>query len=387
YEGVELPKKYEKFFGSLKYSHQEIFKIGRQDVSFTFFHALPYPNYAVAEQRVSSHKEFNDFLDKKYVPWGEEKKTKGAKKGENAKSGHARLLEQSSVWSRNYSIKKGYQGEVIVHGHNPTVNYKELYNPERGLEPIFSQFRNYPQSVHMPFLYGRHSESGYGDTENLGRFADNLWRMGLDDKDELSSSFRSANLYKYETDGTNGVEAINLDTGAVYGGALTAVGFSPKHLKHGYLFVLTVPVASRQRVPNEKILHRVIHVDKFGGPDLGCDTESVRTQKSGCFITTAVCEKLGFADDCEVLSCLRSFRDGYLARSPKAHLIGEYYARSPEIVDFIRRQADGRRLAGEVLEQFLWPVCGLIKSGRNSEAISLYETMVVELEKKAETRQ
>ncbi|MDR0355330.1 MAG: hypothetical protein LBJ64_06295 [Deltaproteobacteria bacterium] len=104
--------------------------------------------------------------------------------------------------------------------------------------------------------------------------------MRAEDCDSLHDKFyESHNLCEHRTDGTRGVEAINLDTGAVYGGTLTAAGFSPKRLAHGYLFVLTANVGGRQRDPKERIKSRVIYVDKFGGPDEGCDEESVAEQR------------------------------------------------------------------------------------------------------------
>ena len=36
----------------------------------------------------------------------------------------------------------------------------------------------------------------------------------------------------------------------------------------------------------------------------------------GCFLTTAVCEYLGKADDCEELTTLRDYRDQWLAKQP-----------------------------------------------------------------------
>ena len=45
----------------------------------------------------------------------------------------------------------------------------------------------------------------------------------------------------------------------------------------------------------------------------------------GCFLTTAVCEYLGKADDCEELTTLRAYRDEWLAKqSGGVELIEEY---------------------------------------------------------------
>lgn len=57
----------------------------------------------------------------------------------------------------------------------------------------------------------------------------------------------------------------------------------------------------------------------------------------GCFITTAVCEWKGMADDCEILQKLRAFRDGYMSSNPKfSSFVAQYYAEAPGIVTAVR---------------------------------------------------
>jgi uncharacterized spore protein YtfJ len=99
----------------------------------------------------------------------------------------------------------------------------------------------------------------------------------------------------------------------------------------------------------------------------------------GCYITTAVCHILGMADDCDLLTTLREFRDLYmLTDTNREKLVGEYYATAPTVVEKIRALDDETKLAEaqHVLETYLEPAVAKIKAGDNEGALRLYTDMV-----------
>jgi hypothetical protein len=101
-----------------------------------------------------------------------------------------------------------------------------------------------------------------------------------------------------------------------------------------------------------------------------------------CFITTACVEAKGLPDDCEELTILRSFRDGYMRFLPNgAAMISEYYDIAPRIVAHIAAQPDANRIFASLYEHIGRSV-DLINAGENSEAMHNYITMVSELKKK-----
>jgi hypothetical protein len=102
--------------------------------------------------------------------------------------------------------------------------------------------------------------------------------------------------------------------------------------------------------------------------------------KSKCFLTTACVRFRGLPDDCEELTLLRSFRDGFLAGSPEGRsLIQDYYRIAPGLVAVIDERDD----AAVVYEGIYGTVAGCvaaIRDGRFDVALDLYTEMVLRLE-------
>ena len=97
----------------------------------------------------------------------------------------------------------------------------------------------------------------------------------------------------------------------------------------------------------------------------------------GCFLTTAVCEYLGKADDCEELTTLRAYRDQWLAKQPGGvELIEEYYEIAPGIVRTMKDSPNYGELCEELLSRYIRPCLALIAEGRNEECKRLYIEMV-----------
>ena len=135
------------------------------------------------------------------------------------------FLEHSLLWNRRYDYKSGYGGAVLVHGHTPTVRYDECYY-ESDEQPAgtWDQFAGFPRKALAPFLFSRSPGAV-------------LKRLGGDWWDPWARNGR----FEYATNGDLGVEAINVDTGAVAAGALTALGLSPGLLSEGLLATLACP--------------------------------------------------------------------------------------------------------------------------------------------------
>lgn len=99
----------------------------------------------------------------------------------------------------------------------------------------------------------------------------------------------------------------------------------------------------------------------------------------GCFITTAVCEFMGKADDCEELTILRRFRDEWLAKQPGGRaLIKEYYRVAPLIVKKLKRYKYKSVVYKQVWNHIMFCV-DQIKLNRPDKALEDYIAMVGEL--------
>lgn len=116
-------------------------------------------------------------------------------------------------------------------------------------------------------------------------------------------------------------------------------------------------------------------------PNDTCDNFSARpvgpTKKSDCFLTSACVEYLGKPDDCEELTKLRSFRDGYLkAREGGKKLIEEYYQIAPLIVEKIN-QSNERDKHYAYIYETVQNCLTYIDEGKDEKALELYKAMVV----------
>ena len=102
--------------------------------------------------------------------------------------------------------------------------------------------------------------------------------------------------------------------------------------------------------------------------------------KKLCYITTAVCESQGNADDCYELELLRDYRDHYLLSSPEGEaLVKEYYNIAPTIVSRIGRSEAPGQVYEEIWQNYLAPCVGLIEAGKPEACREKYMAMVYEL--------
>lgn len=98
----------------------------------------------------------------------------------------------------------------------------------------------------------------------------------------------------------------------------------------------------------------------------------------GCYITTAIVESEGKADDCDELVTLRKFRDEFMMpHSEREWLVRDYYAMAPMICKAIQRERDGGKATFAMLRRvYLEPAIAAVKSGDNESALTIYQTMV-----------
>lgn len=108
---------------------------------------------------------------------------------------------------------------------------------------------------------------------------------------------------------------------------------------------------------------------------------SYRPSGFGCYITTIVCEILGYEDDCEVLSVMREFRDTYLKIGHIPVLL-EYDQIGPVISEYLRCDQERERVALEAMQKYLLPCTIAYKNGNPEKALNIYLAMIAELKRK-----
>ncbi len=102
---------------------------------------------------------------------------------------------------------------------------------------------------------------------------------------------------------------------------------------------------------------------------------------SGCFITSAVCNHLGKADNCHMLYTFRQYRDKWLLKQKGGlDLIREYYTIAPGIVDWIDSCSNSAEIYTYIHNKYLKKCYHLIKHKQYRQCKYWYIKMVMELE-------
>lgn len=103
-----------------------------------------------------------------------------------------------------------------------------------------------------------------------------------------------------------------------------------------------------------------------------------QSNNSMCFITTAVCTTLGKPDDCEELTLLRSFRDGYMHSTAEFDmLVQQYYAEAPGIVAKLDKLTVEKKTAlySAFNKVYIAPAVMYIKQGKYAKALDTYKAL------------
>lgn len=115
---------------------------------------------------------------------------------------------------------------------------------------------------------------------------------------------------------------------------------------------------------------------------IGLSSEQIEYRSSGqssggCYITSAVCERRGEADDCEMLTRFRAFRDNWLVNQPGgAEDVQEYYRTAPAIVDAIHSNERCNDILDGIYQNYLKPCFDLLDKGDYLSCRQVYTQMV-----------
>ncbi|MDR1577698.1 MAG: metallophosphoesterase [Deltaproteobacteria bacterium] len=273
-----IEDKYIHFLLDLIPSHREIFDLGSRQVGFSFFHGLPRVDQPLEAQLIKSRPEFISYL-KNNLNHFESLKSKKYNKEDNESIYYSSTDKEiftpyeSFIWNDEYSYQYPYWGEVIIHGHHPTIkdnsyyNYSKIhYENSRCDKPHLSQYGKYHPKSHLPFFFSRAMGAGH------------VWPADVPENDFIS--FFEVSDHHFDVGQNGAVEAINLDTGAAFnGGALSALGLSAQTLaKNEFLLYTTLTVGSDKAVRSEyeinpyrntildtpKVFQRTIHAGRLG---------------------------------------------------------------------------------------------------------------------------
>lgn len=111
------------------------------------------------------------------------------------------------------------------------------------------------------------------------------------------------------------------------------------------------------------------------------DYETINSgfKRKPCYITTAVCDSMGYDDDCRELTVLREFRDGYMSVTVDGPaMIREYYETAPAIVEGINTRTDSACIYREIYKQYIAPCVSMIEAGELEQCLEHYKKMVHE---------
>jgi len=96
-----------------------------------------------------------------------------------------------------------------------------------------------------------------------------------------------------------------------------------------------------------------------------------------CYITTAVCDSLGKADDCYELSVLRKYRDEWLTlQDGGQELIDEYYDTAPHILNQIQNSPEPKTVYSQLYNAYIKPCITHIEKDNYEQCKQLYVQMV-----------
>lgn len=108
-----------------------------------------------------------------------------------------------------------------------------------------------------------------------------------------------------------------------------------------------------------------------------CPRYKERNGSGGCFLTSACTEARGLPDDCEELTVLRAFRDGYMKSLPQGQAdICEYYHTAPAIVEKIHALPNTTEIFDKIYVELVLPCVALIHDDKNEEAYTKYRDYV-----------
>ena len=103
---------------------------------------------------------------------------------------------------------------------------------------------------------------------------------------------------------------------------------------------------------------------------------SKNASSSGCYLTTMMCQLLGFKDDNYYLNTLRSFRDNVMKKNGEyIPLLITYDVVGPMIAKKLGEDKHGREIAQVFFQEYITKSVAAIEEEKNKEAINIYIAM------------
>lgn len=101
-----------------------------------------------------------------------------------------------------------------------------------------------------------------------------------------------------------------------------------------------------------------------------------KIDRSDCYLTTIICEILGFEDDCDILAVMRLFRNNILQKDLRyLNILVEYDMVGPEIASNLKKDENALWIAKELLEHYIKPIIVYINNRNYDAAVVLYQNM------------
>ena len=114
--------------------------------------------------------------------------------------------------------------------------------------------------------------------------------------------------------------------------------------------------------------------------EAACWSFKAREDGGGCYLTTIVCNILGYADNGNILNTLRQFRDNVMRNNNAyQYLLNEYDVVGPKIAACIEHDAAKQELALLMKERYILPVYEYLQQKNYAAAVSQYKEMVLYL--------
>lgn len=119
-------------------------------------------------------------------------------------------------------------------------------------------------------------------------------------------------------------------------------------------------------------------------PDDSCDHYRMFSRDSvGCYITTVMCDILGYTDKCFVLSEMRNFRNNVMQQDERYFdTLLEYDVLGPKIAEEIKKDFESNEnkdMWTQFYKLFLSETANLIAEKEYDKAVSKYRSMVMVL--------
>lgn len=103
-------------------------------------------------------------------------------------------------------------------------------------------------------------------------------------------------------------------------------------------------------------------------------------QSSGCYLTTAMCNILGYPDDNYYLQTLRTFRDTVLQKDFKyIPLLLSYDTIGPQIAFELQKDENKVEIATNLFNKFITASVSAIENNKTNDAVNIYVAMTQSL--------